>query len=239
MSFPLSICFTSFALSTHKMGKRLQFFIKMTSNLLCDKIFMDHQRAKSKLGGNLNMDVKTDSRNAALKRWYFFAIFWPLACFLFAGIIISQPGRGTDEYIADVGFTIIPLVFFAIGMRMRLRLLKERLHATVLTKAVVVAVDRKLRVGEGNSRSYFPQYEFQAGEKQYRVKSRTGYGRCYVETGQQVDLYYAPENPNLFYVPIIQKHDKRWALLLCGMGVAYPLIGLFAPQIRALFSFLP
>ncbi len=185
------------------------------------------------------MNARTDSKNTALKRWYFFAILWPLVCFIFAGIIISQPGRKTDERIADVGFTMVPLIFFAIGMRMRWRLLKERLHATVLAKAVVVTVDRKLEIGEGNKRIYFPQYEFQAGEKQYRVKSSTGYGRSYVKTGQQVDLYYAPENPNLFYVPIIQKHDNRWALLLCGVGVAYPLIGLLAPQIRVLFSFLP
>ena len=185
------------------------------------------------------MHVKTGSGYAALKRWHFFVIFWPLACFIFAAIIISQPGRGTDERIADVGFTMIPLIFFAIGMRMRWRLLKERLHATVLAKAVVVTVDSKLGIGEGNKRSYFPQYEFQAGEKQYRVKSPVGYGRSYVKTGQQVDLYYAPENPTLFYVPIMQKHDKRWALLLCGLGVAYPLIGLLAPQIRAFFSFLP
>lgn len=185
------------------------------------------------------MDAKTDSGNATLKRWYFFAVFWPLACFIFAGIIISQPGRETDERIADAGFTIIPLIFFAIGMRMRRRLLKERSHATVLVKAVVVTVDSKLKIGEGNRRSYFPQYEFQAGEKQYRVKSSVGYGRSYVKTGQQVDLYYAPENPDLFYVPIMQKHDRRWALLLCGVGVAYPLIGLLAPQIRAFVSSLP
>lgn len=185
------------------------------------------------------MDARTDSENVALKRWHFFAIFWPLVCFIFAGIIISQPGREMDERIADVGFTIISLIFFAIGMRIRRRLLKERLHATVLVKAVVVTVDRRLGIGEGNKRSYFPQYEFEAGGKQYRVKSPTGYGRSYVETGQQIDLYYAPEKPDLFYVPIMQKHDKRWALLLCGVGVVYPFIGLLAPQIRALFSFLP
>ena len=185
------------------------------------------------------MDGKTHSGNAALKRWYFFAVFWPLACLVFTGIIISQPGREADERIADVGFTIMPLIFFAIGMRMRWRLLKERSHATVLAKAVVVTVDSKLKTGEGNKRIYFPQYEFQSGGKQYRVKYSTGYGRCYVKTGQQVDLYYAPENPNLFYVPIMQKHDNRWAFLLCGVGVAYPLIGLLAPRIRALFSFLP
>ncbi len=198
-----------------------------------------NQMNKSVFGGNLNMDAKTDSWNVARKRWYFFAIFWPLACFIFAGIIISQPGRGMDERIADVGFTMIPLIFFAIGMHMRWRLLKERLHATVLVKAVVVGVDSKLRIGEGNKRNYFPQYEFQVGKEQYRVKSSIGYGHSYVKTGQQVDLYYAPENPNLFYVPIMQKHDNRWALLLCGVGIVYPLIGLLAPQIRALVSSLP
>lgn len=184
------------------------------------------------------MDVKTDSGNAARKRWYFFAVFWPLACFIFAGIIISQPGREMDERIADAGFTIIPLIFFAIGMHMQWRLLKERSRATVLTKAVVAAVDRKVGIREGNRRNYFPQYEFQVKEKQYRAKYSTGYGHSYVKTGQQVDLYYDPENPNLFYVPIIQKHDKRWASLLCGVGVIYPLIGLLAPQIRAFVSSL-
>ncbi len=185
------------------------------------------------------MNSKTDLWKNIRKRWYFFAAFWPLLCFIFAGIIVSRPDRGTDERIADAAFTLFPLIFFAVGMRIRWRLLKERSHATVLTKAVVVAVDSRLGIGEGNKRSYFPQYEFRVGEEQYRVKSPSGYGDSNVKTGQQVDLYYDPENPKLFYVPIMQRRDNRWALLLCGVGIVFPLIGLLAPQLRALVSTLP
>lgn len=56
--------------------------------------------------------------------------------------------------------------------------------------------------------------------------------------GREVDLYYAPEDPKIFYVPAMQKHVKRWAALLCGVGILWPLPGLVAPQIRALFCFL-
>ena len=72
----------------------------------------------------------------------------------------------------------------------------------------------------------------------YRVKSPGGYSVCYLGEGREVDLYYAPENPKVFYVPAMQKHEKRWAGLLCGVGILWPLIGLLAPQIRALLWFL-
>ena len=174
----------------------------------------------------------------AMKRWKMLAVLWPLLCIVFFGIIVSQTGRGTEERIADAGFTLFPLIFFAIGMRVRRRLLKERANATILTTAAVVSVNSRILVGEGNKRCYFPEYEFQAKGRAYRVKSPSGFSHCYVRQGDRVDLYYAPEDPRLFYVPIMQKHDKRWAALLCGVGIAFPLVGLFAPQIRALCYFL-
>lgn len=176
----------------------------------------------------------------ALKRWRFFAFFWPLLCVVFAGIIIYQSivyqsVHGMEERIFDAAFTIIPLVMFAIGMSMYRRLLKERRYAVILTTATVVSTGRSLYAGK---RHFFPEYEFQVGEKIYKVKSPSGYSVCYVKEGRQVDLYYAPENPKVFYVPIMQKHDKRWATLLCGIGILYPIIGLFAPWLRMLMSFI-
>ena len=43
----------------------------------------------------------------------------------------------------------------------------------------------------------------------------------------------------LFYVPAMQTHDRRWSNLLCGVGILFPLAGLFAPLLQNLFSFLP
>lgn len=172
-----------------------------------------------------------------MKTWRFFAIFWSILCFIFAGIILCQSGRTVDERIADAGFTILPLVFFAFGMSMRRRLLKERAGADTLTTATVVSEGMKIRTG--HKRSFHPEYEFRVNEKTCKVRSQGGSGICVVSKGKQVDLYYNSKNPNVFYVPIMQRHERRLSAFYCGIGIALPLIGLFAPQLRALFSFLP
>lgn len=171
----------------------------------------------------------------ALKRWRFLAVLWPLLCMVFMGIILFSPDRNIDERIADVMFTLIPLVFFAVGMSIRRSLLKERRYATVLTTATVVSEGLSTRPGK---RSFFPEFEFQAGGKVYHVKSEKGSGVSCVTEGKQEALYYAPENPGIFYVPKLQKYQKRVSALLCGIGIIWPVVGLFAPQIRMLFSFL-
>lgn len=169
----------------------------------------------------------------ALKRWKAAAVLWPLLCAVFIGVIVSQPGRTGEQRLADTGFVLISLIFFAIGMRLRGRMLKERCHATVLTSATVVSSG--VRVHPGNNH-YYPEYEFRVGEKTVRVKSKNGYGHCHLTVGGQVELYYAPEDPGLFYVPLMQKFDKRWSALLCGVGIVYPLVGLLAPWLRVLVA---
>ncbi len=47
-----------------------------------------------------------------------------------------------------------------------------------------------------------------------------------------------PRKTLIFFAPVMQKHDNPRAVLLCGVGMAYPLIGFFAPQTRILFTFL-
>lgn len=55
-----------------------------------------------------------------------------------------------------------------------------------------------MQIGTGNTRIYFPEYEFYAKETICHVKASSGYSRSYVKEGQQVELYYAPENPDIF-----------------------------------------
>ena len=90
----------------------------------------------------------------------------------------------------------------------------------------------------GNQR-YFPEFEFQANGVNYRVTSSAGSGFGLVKIGDRIDLYYTPENPRLFYVPVLHRRDNRCACLFCGIGILFPLLGLFAPKVRAFFSFLP
>lgn len=184
----------------------------------------------------MNSSYKNKKSDPALKRWCFFIIFWFVFCFFLAGVTLYQSIDGMEErFVGDAAFLVIPLIFFTIGMLMYRRLLKERSFATDLTTATVISKGRNIHTGR---RCFFPEYEFQVGEETYQVKSPSGYSVCFVEEGKSVDLYYDPENPAMFYVPIMQKHDKRWAMLLCVVGIVYPLIGFFAPQIRQLVSFL-
>lgn len=178
----------------------------------------------------------TKTKSPALKRWKAFVVCWPILCVVFAGIVVCGPGRRGEERIADTVFTLLPLLFFAIGMRLRRRVLRERAFATAATMADVVA--NGAQVHPGNTH-FFPEYEFQAGGQTFHVKSPSGYNTCRVRVGSQVKLYYAPENPGFFYVPAMQKSDNRWALLLCGVGVVFPLMGLLAPQMRMLVELLP
>lgn len=171
-----------------------------------------------------------------MKRWRCFAILWPLLCFAFAGIIIAQSGRTMDEKISNTAFTMFPLIFFAIGMSIRRRLIKERENAVALTTAVVISEGKRQHIGK--NKNYFPEFEFQVNGVNYKVISPHGVGFSLVKKGNQVDLYYMPENPQLFYVPALQKYDKRCSRLYCGIGILFPLIGLFAPQLNALFIFL-
>lgn len=178
---------------------------------------------------------KKSPPRSALKRWRLLAVCWPLLCVAFA-VVISQSDRTPDERISDVMFTLFPLVFFFIGMSTRRRLLEERGHATASTTAVVTA--NGMRRPTGKNKRYFPEFSFQANGTNYHVTASHGSGsHQLVEEGEQVVLCYNPENPRLFYVPALQKHDRRVSLLLCGIGIVFPLIGLFAPQIRALFPF--
>ena len=189
----------------------------------------------SALWYNCNMKAVFEQNAAssrALLRWRVSAILWPLLCVVFAGIILAS--RTGEERITDTVFTLLPLVFFAGGMSMRRRLLQERQYAGALTTAEVVSKGLRNRSGK---RYFYPQYRFQAGGTTWNITSPRGYGLCPVEEGNQVALYYNPENPRQFYVPAVQRHDSRISVLLCGIGVVWPLLGLFAPQLRALFPF--
>ena len=171
---------------------------------------------------------------AARGRWRLLAFGWPAACLgLAAFILLSPSGRTGEQRLADAMLCTIPLVFFFVGMRTRLRLLKEMRYAVRRTKAVVMDTGRRTR---GGKRFFYPEFQFQAGERTYHVVSSVGYGFAAAGKGTQVELYYAPENPELFYGPALQRRDRRLSALLCGIGVAFPLAGLWAPLLRGLFA---
>ncbi|NCE63940.1 hypothetical protein D1159_04910 [Pseudoflavonifractor sp. 524-17] len=182
------------------------------------------------------MNRQRASKTGALRRWRFFAVLWPLLCLCFAVIVVCQPGRSLDQRIGGTALALFPLIFFAAGMSLCRRLLAERGTATVRTTAVVIARGRRTHMGRS---AYFPEFEFRVGEIACRVTSSSGSSCCLVKEGGQVDLYYDPEHPKRFYVPVLWRYNRRFVRLLCGTGIVLPLLGLFAPQLRALAAALP
>ena len=164
-------------------------------------------------------------------RWRVCAAAWPALCAVFAGIVLSRPGRELEERVAHTAFILFALLFYALGMAIRRRLLAERVRATAQTTAAVVSDGRRVR---GGRHVFFPEFAFQAGGRTWRVVSPSGRGRRAVCEGQQVELYYAPEDPRCFYVPAVQRHDRRVSALLCGIGVVWPLLALCAPWLEEL-----
>lgn len=170
----------------------------------------------------------------ALRIWSFFFIFWPSLCLVFAGIIGCQPGRSAEERFRGIAFALSAVLFFTVGMHILRRVLTERRYATRLTTAAVVSEGKMIHDGKD---IFFPEFEFQAGGRSCRVTAASGTGFRLVEKGKKVDLYYAPKDPSVFYVPALQRHNIRISVFLCGIGMVLPLIGLFAPQFRAFISF--
>lgn len=171
----------------------------------------------------------------ALAGWSVLAVLWPLLCLAFAVRILCQSHWAPDERLAGAAFALFPLVFFAIGMATRRRLLQERRLATVPVAALVVSSGRR---SQGGRRYFFPEYQFQAGGRLYQVASRVGYGVCPLKEGSRVELYYAPDDPRIFYVPAMQKRDRRLSALFCGIGLVFPLLGLFLHPLQAVVLFL-
>lgn len=133
-----------------------------------------------------------------------------------------QSGRTLDSRISGIGFCTIPLIFFAIGMSVRHRLLKERSSATALTTAVVVSQGRRLRAGKNPA--FFPEYEFHAGETLYRVTAPSGSG-FHMSEGT-IPLHLRPTALSCY------PHSR----LLCHVRISFPWY-MLTPGLRPLQPF--
>ncbi len=171
---------------------------------------------------------------SALKRWRRFLIAWPLVCLALSGLMLHQwlAGMENRDPVHAV-FPLFSLVFFFIGMGTRHSTAKKRALATLPAERARVVTLNAHFGHHGTVKT--PVYEYTAkGGTVYTVSSRTSYNPCPVHTGQEVALYYSPKDPRTIYVPKEESAKGRWSLLLCGVGVLFPLIALIAPWLERL-----
>lgn len=184
---------------------------------------------------------ETGARKAAfpaLRLWRLAVVLWPLCCLGLAALFLRQWSRGMPgRDPAHVVFAVFPLIFFFLGMGLRHGAIKRQTRCTVpAPDARVIALEPR-RGSSGIVR--VPVYRFTAGEEVVSVPSRSGYRPCPVRAGEAVALFYAPGDRRSIYVPREERAKRRWSLLLCGIGVVFPLLALAAPRLTLWVASLP
>lgn len=122
-------------------------------------------------------------------------------------------------------FTIMGIITLIVSIIWLRQIIQRRRKATARTNATVTH--------EHGQDGYSPHYTFYVNQHQYDVFSQIWSESPLCKDGEQVTLYFIPDNPYVFYVP----REKRrlylvWALM-CFAGVVFTAVG-----IAMLFGFI-
>lgn len=174
---------------------------------------------------NASRDSKTQGR-----KWNWIISIYLLLCFTCIVIILYQNGQGTiNRQAFDCLAVPVGALFFLIQAVTTRNIAIRRECTTVHATATF----EKLETLSSNSefqKSYYSILEFSVNERTYQV--RYG-GKINKEKGAQVEIYYAPHEPNIIYVPEIEaKKSKFFSAVLFIYGILFPLVALLAPLFR-------
>lgn len=193
-------------------------------------VLRKHRERDAELG--IGTPKLNTSRSAASqgKRWNRLIGIYLLSCLIFIIIILYQSVQGTtDRQAFDCAAVPVGALFFIIQAFSARNTAIRRELAT----AYIAAAFLMLEVGttsNSGQRSYHSVFEFSVEGKTYRVRYA---GKCPKEKGAQVELYYAPEDPHVVYIPEMEnRKDKLSPMILFAFGILFPIIGVFAPLFR-------
>lgn len=98
---------------------------------------------------------------------------------------------------------LVGVVFFIVGRAILKRRRKREINCTSQTYGKVVdLVRRESRDSDGNySSSWHPVFEYRIGGLTFVKESSFGRSQAKFAIGQNVEIYYNPEDYNEFYVP--------------------------------------
>lgn len=100
-------------------------------------------------------------------------------------------------------FAVIGIIFFIVGLSISKNYKKKQINCTISTTGKVVDLVKE-KTRNVNSRSYSytwrPVFEYNIGELKYIKKSYMGTSQPKYAIGQNVEIYYNPDDHNEFYV---------------------------------------
>lgn len=126
-------------------------------------------------------------------------------------------------------FWVISVIFLVVAKNSANSLGEKKKKCVSETTATVIDIkEEQMRTSDGYSYTWYPVYEYTIdGEKMTR-KSNIGNGKNHFEKGQQVTLYYNPDNSEEIYVP--EENAESLAVFFKIMGIVFLIVG-FIPLV--------
>lgn len=111
--------------------------------------------------------------------------------------------RSTIPIMLPITFIAMGLFTLIMGIIMLINKRKRKIECTEKVIGKITNIRRSLSHGHGDSIShitYYPEYEYNIGEKKYIKKSIIGTSWCPFHIGQEIEIYYNPQNNDEHYI---------------------------------------
>lgn len=119
-------------------------------------------------------------------------------------------------------FGLVGIIFLTVSILMTAAGNRHAKNCTAQTVGTVTDMQRETTYGDDSSApstSWFPVYEYYAGNRKITKRSYYGQARQIFYTGQKVTVWYNPENCNEFYVPEEKSGKFKWIFGLTGAAL--------------------
>lgn len=97
-------------------------------------------------------------------------------------------------------FWLIGVLFFVIQVHMKKSLEETKEICTDFTYATVIEMEKTYET-EFDDYYYYPTYEYFVDDVRYEIETGNGSNRRMFDEGEEVELYYNPDNPEEVYIP--------------------------------------
>lgn len=187
-----------------------------------------HHRRNAELGISNSGEKTASAATAQGRKWNRIICIYLLLCFVTTIIILYQSGRTTNRMAVDCLAVPVGALFFLIeAFSLRNIAIKRERATTPVTATYVMS---EVLTSTDSRRSYYSIFQFSVKDKTYRVRY---HGKPKIEKGAPIELYYAPDDPNIIYVPELRQ-SKGWifSAILLIYGCIFPIFALLAPFFR-------
>lgn len=135
----------------------------------------------------------------------------------------------TDFILFSGVWLLIGIVFFIIGIVMKNNRKKKEFNCTSKTMGIVKDLVRNVSYDSDNRSStsmWHAVFEYKIGDLTYVKESPYGTSQSKYAIGQEVEIYYNPEDPHEYYVAG-EKTLKILGNVFTFLGLGLILLGLF------------